>query len=86
MPAPSTSPDGRTPVTADAYSAGQAVWVYRGSWRPGVVLDSSSRAVMVRYAPAAGRGTGVDTVFAADLASRDDFDPTIDPADPDASR
>ncbi len=78
MPAPSTSPDGRIPVTADAYSAGQAVWVFRGSWRPGVVLNASPRAVMVRYAPAAGRGTGVDTVFAADLAERDDFDLAID--------
>jgi hypothetical protein len=81
MPAPSTSPDKRgsaQTVTADSYHAGQAVWVYRGSWRPGVVLSASSQAVMVRYTPAAGRGTGVDTAVAADLASRDDFDPAID--------
>lgn len=81
MPAPSNSPDKRgnaQAVTADSYRAGQAVWVFRGSWRPGVVLSASSRAVMVRYIPAAGRGTGVDTAFAADLASRDDVDPAID--------
>ncbi|MDT5028080.1 MAG: hypothetical protein QOE61_4506 [Micromonosporaceae bacterium] len=60
MPAPSTSPDERgraQTAPADAYHAGQAVWVYRGSWRPGGVLSASSRAVMVRYTPAAGRGT-----------------------------
>ena len=81
MPAPSTRPDGRgnaRTAAADSYRAGQTVWVFRGSWRPGVVLSASSRAVMVRYSPAAGRGTGVDTVFAADLASRDDVDPAID--------
>jgi hypothetical protein len=42
------------------------------------VLSASSQAVMVRYTPNAGRGTGVDTAVAADLASRDDFDPAID--------
>jgi hypothetical protein len=42
------------------------------------VLSASSQAVMVRYTPAAGRGTGVDTAVAADLASRDDFAPAID--------
>jgi hypothetical protein len=81
MPAPSTTPDRRGPtevVSAGAYRAGQAVWLFRGSWRPGVVLDSSSRAVMVRYIPAAGRGTGVDTAIAMDLAVRDEPDPAID--------
>jgi hypothetical protein len=33
---------------------------------------------MVRYIPAAGRGTGVDTAIAMDLAVRDEPDPAID--------
>ena len=57
---------------------GQKVWVYRGCWRPGVVIAASVQAVAVRYRPDAGRGTGVDTVLSADVATREDPDPLTD--------
>ncbi len=81
VPAPPTPPDqrARTEITApDTYRAGQPVWVFRRSWCPGVVMNASAQAVMVRYLPATGRGTGVDTVFADDLAVRYEPDPAID--------
>jgi hypothetical protein len=63
------------------YRAGKRVWVHRsGSWRPGIVLHSSHKAVTVRYRPAEGRGTGVDTVTVHSLAIRDDDDPFLDQA------
>jgi hypothetical protein len=56
------------------------VWVHElGCWRPAVVLHASARAVTVRYRPAEGRGTGVDTVTCHNLAARDDDDPYLDP-------
>ena len=81
MPMPSATPAGRglaEILSADTYRPGQRVWLFRGSWRPAVVLHSSQRAAMVRYSPSAGRGTGVDTAIAADLAMRDEFDSVID--------
>jgi len=68
------------PAAAD-YHEGQPVWVYRvGAWRPGVVLHSSVKAVLVRYRPADGPGTGVDTVTSESLAARTDPDPVLDRA------
>jgi hypothetical protein len=70
------------PGSAD-YQPGQRVWVHRdGSWRPGVVLQCSPRAVAVRYRPADGSGTGVDTVTRLSLAARADRDPCLDEAMP----
>lgn len=86
MPAPSATPDLRGPAevaSADTYSPGQRVWVYRGSWRPGVVLAVSALAVAVRYQTHTGRGTGVDTALAGDLATRDEPDPVVDGHDDD---
>ncbi len=82
MPVPTLEPQlyapAGTPAT-DAYRPGQRVWVYRaGAWRPGLVLNRSPRAVTVRYRPADGAGTGVDTVTAASLAARIDPDPCLD--------
>ena len=63
----------------DGFRPGDRVWVHRaGSWRPGTVLHSTAKAATVRYRPAAGRGTGVDTVTANSLALRDDDDPFLD--------
>jgi hypothetical protein len=63
------------------YLPGQRVWVHRdGSWRPGVVLQYSPRAVTVRYRPAVGAGTGVDTVTVRSLALREEEDPGLDAA------
>jgi hypothetical protein len=66
-------------LVAEDYEPGQRIWVYRaGTWRPGVVLHRSARAVTVRYRPADGPGTGVDTVTARSLSFRNDDDPGID--------
>jgi hypothetical protein len=63
----------------DGYRPGERVWVHRaGSWRPGIVLSSSPKAVTVRYRPAESRGTGVDTVTGASIASRDEDDGFLD--------
>jgi hypothetical protein len=63
----------------DGYRSGARVWVHRsGSWRPGIVLHSSPQAVTVRYRPAEGRGTGVDTVTVHSIAARNDDDPFLD--------
>lgn len=82
MPAPTVAPSLYAPVgaaTPDDYQPGQRVWVHRdGSWRPGTVLHRSSRAVMVRYRPADGPGTGVDTVTERSLAARSEYDPFLD--------
>jgi hypothetical protein len=84
MPVPTIEPQIYAPPgapAADEYQAGQPVWVYRaGAWRPGVVLHSSAKAVMVRYRPAEGPGTGVDTVTNQCLAARSDLDPLLDRA------
>ena len=80
MTAPSISPGKRDPgdiAAADSYHPGEPVWIHRGAWRPGVVLDSSSRAVIVRYRHQ-GRVVGVDTVLAHHVARRDEHDPVID--------
>jgi hypothetical protein len=42
------------------------------------VLHSSPKAVTVRYRPAEGRGTAVDTVTGFSLVARDDSDPLLD--------
>ncbi len=76
--APALHPMAGSP-RSEEYRPGQPVWVHRaGSWRPGIVLYGSPRAVMVRYRPADGPGTGVDTVTGCSLASRSDFDPWLD--------
>jgi hypothetical protein len=70
VPAPDTDPDRRDPravadVAAYVPHAPVWVWAYRcGSWRPGIILQASARAAMVRYRPAQGRGTTVDTAAA----------------------
>jgi hypothetical protein len=80
---PTADPNARDVIAdalvADDYEPGQRIWVYRaGTWRPGVVLHRSARAVTVRYRPADGPGTGVDTVTARSLKLRVDDDPGID--------
>jgi hypothetical protein len=82
MPAPLADPEpydsAGSPGPAD-YRPGQRIWVHRaGSWRPGIVLYGSPQAVTVRYRPADGAGTGVDTVTSRSLAVRDDNDPCLD--------
>lgn len=49
---------------ADTYNRGQPVWVWQHGhgWQPGRVETSGATAVMVRYWPAGGRGTVVDSV------------------------
>ena len=82
MPAPTTQPDVfdlDDALRSEDYPPGQRVWVHRdGAWRPGVVLHRSAQAVMVRYRPADGPGTGVDTVTARSLAIRDEVEPFLD--------
>ena len=82
MPVPTMEPqlyDFEHTTGADQYQPGQRVWVYRaGAWRPGVVLHRSAQAVMVRYRPGAGSGTGVDTVTAGSLAGRSESYPSLD--------
>jgi hypothetical protein len=81
MPVPTMEPQQFEVDDEVQYQAGQPVWVFRvGAWRPGIVLHSSSRAVMVRYRPGAGSGTGVDTVTGRSLAHRAERDPSLDGA------
>jgi hypothetical protein len=79
---PNLDANGRMPSVThrqDGYRPGERVWVHRsGSWRPGIVLHLSLEAVTVRYRPAEGRGTGVDTVTGQSLAVRNDDDPFLD--------
>jgi len=64
---------------SDEYQPGQPVWVHSGgSWRPGVVLHCSDKAVTVRYRPSDGPGTGADTVSGHVLAPRAEVDPMLD--------
>jgi hypothetical protein len=81
MSAPRTSPEQRRVAEISApetYRPGQPVWVFRGSWCPGIVVGGSSRALTIRYTPAGGHGTGVDTAFPADVATRDEPHPATD--------
>jgi hypothetical protein len=81
MPVPTKEPDvyPTTEALTAEYSSGQRVWVYRsGSWRPGIVLCSSAKAVTVRYRPAEGPGTGVDTVTQTSIQLRADVDECLD--------
>jgi len=81
MSAPTLDPNFSLTVApvSDGFGPGERVWVHRsGTWRPGIVLHSSSQAVTVRYRPSEGRGTGVDTVTAQSLAMRTDDDPFLD--------
>lgn len=82
MPAPTIEPTrfaAPDALTADQLNPGEPIWVYRaGSWRPGVVLCVSPRAVMVRYRPTDAGGTAVDTVNLAVLALRGEPDPYVD--------
>jgi hypothetical protein len=82
MPVPTMEPQvfelAGLPAAA-RYQPGQRVWVYRtGAWRPGIVLHRSTQAVMVRYRPGNGSGTGVDTVTGSSLADRVEPDPYLD--------
>ena len=85
MPAPSMPPEHRDPdgiAPAAAYRPSETVWIWRRSqWRPGIVLDGSTLAVMVRYNPH-GRAVGVDTALAADLAHRHEPAPVLDQLSP----
>jgi hypothetical protein len=81
MGAPDIDPNRRflSGSVLDAYQPGQRVWVHRsGSWRPGIILHCTSQAATVRYRPAEGIGTGVDTVTGYSLADRADDDPYLD--------
>jgi hypothetical protein len=81
MPVPTMEPQLFELADSGQYQPGQRVWVFRdGTWRPGIVLHSSARAVMVRYRPGEGSGTGVDTVTGRSLAPRTDSDPSLDGA------
>lgn len=83
MAAPTAPPEGSSTeiAHAGAYCPGQPVWVYRNAWQPGVVLDASPRAVLVRYRYY-GRALGVDTVLPYQVAPRDEADPLIDGTTP----
>lgn len=86
MAVPELAPDRRDPAqiaAPESYRPADPVWVYRGgAWRAGVVEAASGRAVTVRYRPTAGHGTGVDTLTAAYLQARADFDPLLDGREP----
>lgn len=85
MPAPATAPhrrDPRTVATIPDYPPAAPVWVWAfrsGSWRPGVILQATPLAAMVRYRQNEGTGTTVDTVTATNLANREEPDPYLDP-------
>ncbi|GII24807.1 GGDEF domain-containing protein [Planosporangium mesophilum] len=82
LPAPTCDPVRRDPVEvapAGTYHPRDPVWVHRyGAWRPGVVEDASSRAVMITYRCAQGQGTVVDTVSAEFVLPRIEADPQLD--------
>jgi hypothetical protein len=81
MPTPTFPPPRGRDVTeaasTDVYLPGQPVWVHHTGWQPGVVLDASPQAVMVRYLHQ-GRALGVDTVLSNRLIHRDESDPRVD--------
>ncbi|WP_117208916.1 GGDEF domain-containing protein [Allorhizocola rhizosphaerae] len=74
VPAPDRAPDDRDPASvapAGSYRSGDRVWVHRqGTWRPGVIEGASASAILVRYVLGEGRGTGVDTISAEQVAAR----------------
>jgi hypothetical protein len=92
VPAPATDPNRRDPRTvADLASYIPAspvwIWVYRcDSWRPGVILQASALAAMVRYRANQGVGTSVDTVTVAYLAHREEPDMYLDRLGPQSGR
>ncbi|RSM42202.1 hypothetical protein DMB66_54970 [Actinoplanes sp. ATCC 53533] len=92
MPVPATDPyrrDPRTVANLTSYLSDSPVWVwvYRcGSWRPGVIVQASPRAAMVRYRPNEGVGTSVDTVTGACLAHREEPDAYLDRARPQSNQ
>jgi len=71
---PACEPSERDPsgvAPPDTYRVGDPVWVHRhGAWRPGVIEGASERAILTRYRPNEGPGTGVDTVSPLHVASR----------------
>lgn len=71
---PPCDPDKRDPegiAPPCSYRVGDRVWVHRhGAWRPGVIEATSPRAILARYRPGDGPGTGVDTVAAEHVAVR----------------
>jgi hypothetical protein len=82
MSAPTCDPIRRDPAgvaPASTYRHKDPVWVHRsGAWRPGVVEDASSRAVMVTYRCAQGQGTVVDTMSAEYVLPRTEIDAQLD--------
>jgi diguanylate cyclase (GGDEF)-like protein len=74
LAAPDHAPDDRDPASvapAGTYRSGDRVWVHRqGTWRPGVIEGASATAILVRYVLGEGRGTGVDTISAVQVAAR----------------
>ncbi len=80
MPTPNVPPESRHATeiaAADTYRPGQPVWVHRGAWQPGVILEASPRAVLVRYRHH-GRALGIDTVLPYQVAHREEPDRLID--------
>jgi hypothetical protein len=82
MSAPLAPPVNRSPADMprlEHLMPGGHVWVFRGGeWRPGIVVNSSVDAAVVRYRPTDGSGTAVDTVMARNLAYREDPDAYLD--------
>jgi diguanylate cyclase (GGDEF)-like protein len=80
--APTCDPIRRNPADiapASSYRHLDPVWVYRGgAWRPGVVEDASTNAVMATYRYTDGPGTIVDTMSAQYVVGRDAADPQLD--------
>jgi diguanylate cyclase (GGDEF)-like protein len=82
MSTPTCDPIRRDPADvapASTYRRKDPVWVHRyGAWRPGVVEDASSRAVMATYRCAEGQGTVVDTMSAEYVLPRAEVDAQLD--------
>lgn len=82
MPAPTIGPgerDRASVAPTDSYRRADPVWAYCGNtWCAAVVEYVSNRAATVTYRPANSRGTGVDTLTARYLVSREDLDPALD--------
>jgi hypothetical protein len=82
MPSPTIGPGERDPATVaptDSYRQADPVWAYCSNiWCAGVVEYVSARAATVTYRPNNSRGTGVDTLTAAYLMTREDLDPVLD--------
>jgi hypothetical protein len=82
VPAPTADPadrDAATIASPAAYTRNDPVWIWRGgAWRPGLVLASSERAVLVQYRHTGNLATGTDTAIACDVAAREEYDPYLD--------